>query len=102
MQLSDDPQFFQDITILLVLATTLGALANQLGIPSILGYLLAGALVGPGGFGAINEVIEFVATLALPETNVGGYINTGWDLVANLVGATAAALIIYIGNKAQR
>jgi len=62
MQLSDDPQFFQDITILLVLATTLGALANQLGIPSILGYLLAGALVGPGGFGAINEVVQVQTT----------------------------------------
>ncbi len=38
------------------------------------------------GFGALNEVVEFVATLLLPSTNVGGYRNTGWDLVANLVG----------------
>ncbi|MBX3442879.1 MAG: DUF2238 domain-containing protein [Planctomyces sp.] len=46
------------------------------------------------GFGALNEVIEFVAVLLVPETNVGGYENTGWDLVANLVGATAAAVLI--------
>lgn len=46
------------------------------------------------GFGAINEVVEFVAVLAVPETNVGGYTNTGWDLVANLVGSTVAVLII--------
>lgn len=43
------------------------------------------------GFGALNEVIEFAATLLLPHTNVGGYVNTGWDLVSNLVGAILAA-----------
>lgn len=46
------------------------------------------------GFGALNEVIEFIATLTMPHTNVGGYINTGWDLVSNLVGCGAAALWI--------
>jgi hypothetical protein len=46
------------------------------------------------GFGALNEVIEFAATLTMPETNVGGYVNTGWDLVANTVGATVALLSI--------
>lgn len=43
------------------------------------------------GFGALNEVIEFIATLLIPNTNVGDYANTGWDLVANLVGAVLAA-----------
>ena len=46
------------------------------------------------GFGALNEVIEFTATLLLPNTNVGGYVNTGWDLVSNLVGAACAACSI--------
>ncbi len=46
------------------------------------------------GFGAMNEVVEFIATLTMPETNVGGYINTGWDLVSNLTGCTLAALLI--------
>ena len=46
------------------------------------------------GFGALNEVIEFAATLLVPETNVGGYRNTGWDLVSNLVGATVAVTLI--------
>ena len=46
------------------------------------------------GFGALNEVVEFAATLLVPETNVGGYINTGWDLVANLFGVTTAAVIL--------
>jgi hypothetical protein len=46
------------------------------------------------GFGALNEVIEFVAVVAVPETNVGGYTNTALDLVANLVGSTIAVVLI--------
>ena len=51
------------------------------------------------GFGALNEVIEFAATLLVPETNVGGYFNTGWDMVANLFGTTGAAVLIWLGAK---
>lgn len=57
------------------------------------GLLVLCAAAGMG-FGALNEVIEFIAVLTLPNTNVGGYENTGWDLVANLVGATVAAVLI--------
>jgi hypothetical protein len=46
------------------------------------------------GFGALNEVIEFAATLLLPSTNVGGYVNTGWDLVSNLVGVVIAMVVL--------
>ena len=46
------------------------------------------------GLGCVNEIIEFLATLSLPETNVGGYINTGWDMVSNTVGAILA--VIYL------
>ena len=46
------------------------------------------------GFGALNEVVEFIATLTIPETNVGDYNNTGWDLVYNLIGCGVVALII--------
>ncbi len=51
------------------------------------------------GFGALIEVIEFAATLLVPETNVGGYLNTGWDLVANLFGATVAVTAIWISDR---
>lgn len=54
------------------------------------------------GFGALNEVIEFVATLVVPNTNVGGYVNTGWDLVANLVGAIIGAFLIALAHRAKR
>ncbi|MBE7495074.1 MAG: DUF2238 domain-containing protein [Verrucomicrobiaceae bacterium] len=48
------------------------------------------------GFGALNEVLEFIAVLTIPNTNVGGYENTAWDMVSNLVGALAAAGIIRV------
>lgn len=54
------------------------------------------------GFGALNEVIEFIAVLTIPNTNVGGYENTGWDLVSNLVGATIAAVIIRRRSRVSR
>ncbi len=65
------------------------------------GLLLLCAAAGMG-FGAMNEVIEFAATLAVPETNVGGYVNTGWDLVSNLAGCTIAALGIRLAHRLRR
>lgn len=58
-----------------------------------LGMLTLCAAAGTG-FGAMNEVVEFIAVLTIPNTNVGDYVNTGWDLVANLIGAAAAAVVI--------
>lgn len=56
------------------------------------GVGLAVWLVGMG-IGALNEVVEFGLTLVLEDTNVGGYTNTGRDLVANLLGAAVAAAV---------
>ena len=57
------------------------------------GFACACGLMGVG-FGALNEVVEFIAVLTLPDTNVGGYVNTGWDLVSNTVGASLGALAV--------
>jgi hypothetical protein len=57
------------------------------------GLMILAATAGMG-LGALNELIEFIATLLIPETNVGGYLNTGWDLFANFVGAVGAATVI--------
>lgn len=46
------------------------------------------------GLGALNEIVEFLAVLSLPATNVGGYDNTCWDLVANMVGCLFVAVLI--------
>lgn len=63
------------------------------------GPLLAAGLMGMG-CGAVNEVIEFVATRIMPHTNVGGFENTGWDLVSNMVGCTLAMLLIRVRGAA--
>jgi uncharacterized membrane protein YjdF len=65
------------------------------------GLLLLCAAAGMG-FGALNEVVEFIAVLTIPNTNVGGYLNTGWDLVANLAGAGIAAVVLrFLGQRRQ-
>jgi len=50
------------------------------------------------GVGALNEILEFIATVFVPETGVGGYINTSLDLVADLVGALLAWIVIWLKN----
>lgn len=45
------------------------------------------------GVGACNEVAEFLFTLAVEDTNVGGYRNTGRDLIANLLGSAVAGTV---------
>ncbi|MCC1491405.1 DUF2238 domain-containing protein [Cognatishimia sp. F0-27] len=57
----------------------------------------ASAVVFPAlasmGLGALNEMIEFTAVVMVPDTNVGGYINTALDLVFNAIGAWVGALL---------
>tara|TARA_Y100000310_G_C20478798_1_gene713702 strand:+ start:216 stop:821 length:606 start_codon:yes stop_codon:yes gene_type:complete len=55
-------------------------------------------LVGMGA-GALNEIVEFIAVVSFPETGVGGYYNTGLDLVFNAFGAIAGVLIIHYKEK---
>ena len=55
------------------------------------------ALMGMG-VGAVNEVIEFFASQTF-AANVGGYRNTGWDLVANLAGCVAAGASLAIRGR---
>jgi len=41
-----------------------------------------------------NEMIEFTTTVFVPETGVGGYVNTSLDLVADFFGAVIAMIYI--------
>ncbi len=51
------------------------------------------------GIGAVNEIVEFIAVKTVPETHVGGYDNTLWDLIFNLIGAVlAVAWLVYRGE----
>ncbi len=58
------------------------------------GVLVLVAAAGTG-LGALNEIVEFAAT-RFTTTNVGGYENTGWDLVYNAVGAAIAVTLLYV------
>ncbi|SFI70469.1 hypothetical protein [Planctomicrobium piriforme] len=64
--------------------------------------LLILCVAGGMGFGALNEVVEFLATRLMPNTNVGGYENTGWDLVFNLLGSVIAAVLIGVCGKKEK
>ena len=50
------------------------------------------------GVGALNEIAEFIAVLALPETGVGGYYNTAWDIVFNTLGAVIGAVVLHFSR----
>jgi len=65
-----------------------------------LGLLSITALAGMG-LGAVNEVVEFAAVQTIPHTNVGGYVNTGWDLVANAAGSLATVVAIAIAARVR-
>lgn len=58
------------------------------------------AMMGGLGFGALNEMVEFLITRVVPDTNIGEFENTGWDLVANTLGAGLAAL--WVGRSWAR
>ncbi len=51
------------------------------------------------GIGALNEIIEFIAVVSVPETGVGGYFNTMLDIVSNTIGAIVAVIWIYFRER---
>lgn len=57
------------------------------------GWLIAFvAIFAAAGFSIVNEIVEFLAVVHLPETGVGGYYNTVLDLIFNLGGALVAVV----------
>jgi hypothetical protein len=51
--------------------------------------------------GAINEITEFTPIVGLPNTNIGGPVNTAFDLVFNAVsGITAMVLLKFFARIA--
>jgi len=63
------------------------------------GGLLFLCMLGSMGLGAINEIVEYLAMVFVPETNVGGYVNTALDLVSNFIGTFVAAMLIYACDR---
>ncbi|MDA1180671.1 MAG: hypothetical protein O2931_17980 [Planctomycetota bacterium] len=61
--------------------------------------LLTLCMLSGMGLGALNEVVEFLAVLSIPNTNVGGYANTGWDLIFNALGTVLSAIAIAVWDR---
>jgi len=77
-----------------------------------LGHVVDDRRAGPGvrailamlvcwGFGACNELFEFLSALRFADAYVGGLDNTGWDLAFNTLGGVLAA-IACVGSCAPR
>ncbi len=76
-------------------------LKPQLSSPGRIPFSLGLVLVMAGlGFGAFNEILEFIVMCAVPKAGVGGYLNTSLDLCSNLIGATLAILWIRVRRRA--
>lgn len=56
--LQEDFRFVRDLFLLTCAATVGGGLAAQVYAPSVLGFLVGGAAVGPGGLNAIVELVQ--------------------------------------------
>lgn len=55
------------------------------------------------GFGALNEVIEFIVVLSTEFNGVGDLFNMGFDLIFNLTGAIIGSIIQYVKiNKIKK
>lgn len=53
------------------------------------------AIMASLGVSAVNEMMEFIAVLTVPDNGVGGYHNTLLDIVFNFAGALFAVLGFY-------
>ena len=60
------------------------------------------AAVAGLGKGAVNEVVEFLIATRVPGTYVGGFENTGWDLVFDVVGVSLAAVFLVASRSPRR
>ncbi|KAK9147607.1 hypothetical protein Scep_006364 [Stephania cephalantha] len=58
-----DLRLISDLVVIIVSATIGGIAFSILGQPVIVGYLLAGSIIGPGGFNFISEMVQ-VETVA--------------------------------------
>ncbi len=51
-----DSAFFSEFLVVLMAATVVAFLCERLRVPAVIGFLLAGALIGPKGFGILSDL----------------------------------------------
>ncbi len=74
-------------------------LREVVGIQTHHAFIAIIAVFAAAGFSIINEIVEFLAAVNLPETGVGGYHNTVLDMIFNLSGAVVALVIHALLNQ---
>jgi hypothetical protein len=79
------------VSTLVVFSLLTGPLKRPVENPIALGIVLVMAGLG---MGALNEILEFVVSICVPQSGVGGYMNTSLDLCADLIGAILGLLYI--------
>ena len=84
--------FFATLFSYYILKPNLGNKISWVGISFLLIFIGM-------GLGAVNEIIEFITVLTIPETGVGGYENTMWDIVFNTFGAILAVIYLNLNHK---
>jgi hypothetical protein len=84
-----------------VATITLFYLLKPLLRPDVKGWAaLSIILVAAGlGVGTFNEIVEFIVSSTVPESNVGGYLNTSLDAISDLIGAALAMVVIRLTNR---
>jgi hypothetical protein len=60
------------------------------------------ALLACWGFGAANELFEFLSAQRFADAYVGGLDNAGWDLAFNTFGSVAAAVACTLYDRPGR
>jgi len=110
-----EPSILIELLLLIALATLGLAVFERLGLPSIVGFLTIGALVGPGGFGLVPEresvrslaelgvvFLLFEIGLELPLDRVRrlwrqALMAGGLQVLVTLAAATASAMALGLG-----
>jgi CPA2 family monovalent cation:H+ antiporter-2 len=108
----DDPRFARDLLLLIAVATVGAALFERLRLPTIVSFLLMGALIGPGGLGLVADTervrglaelgvvfLLFEVGMELPLDRVRGLwrsalVGGGLQVVATVVVGAALGLVL--------
>ena len=75
----EDHHLIHDIANLFLVAMALGGLCSLIKVPSLLGHILGGLLLGPVGYNVINSVVQVytcTCTYSMSQKNVNNFCST--------------------------
>ena len=84
-----EPRLLRDFAIIMAVAGLALVLCRWVKLPTVLGYLASGALVGPSALGAVenSETIRLLADLGLVLLLFGIGLELGWRRIRDVGGA---------------